>query len=198
MSSLGKVTRSKPASRLEGGVMAKASKLMTCVAICLTAVLLGCGRPYVVTRDLTRSFDVQATCRIGELADALPPDHPASERPTAEDLGKLKAFLRDELQKRPIFARVGLDLPGANYEVSGEVCGYTRGSGLVRFLIGMGAGKANMNVALRVVDLQTNEIVFAGNFSREVASGLESGADVYLRIASDFANALQQQASVPD
>ena len=88
--------------------------------------------------------------------------------------------------------------PDAEYIVEGSVLEFKKGSGLVRFLIGFGAGNAKVTTELRLIKRsqspeEQDEIIFAGNFKRSVSDWTESGDKTFENVAKDFAKALQKR-----
>ena len=82
----------------------------------------------------------------------------------------------------------------AAYEVTGAIMQYTKGSGFLRFMIGLGAGAAKVLTEMKVVEVATGEVVFAGNFEGVVSSWTEGGGDMMFRkVAQDFAKELTEQ-----
>jgi len=75
----------------------------------------------------------------------------------------------------------------------GTVLEYTKGSGVVRYLIGFGAGKAAVTMELKLVSVSTGQVLFSGNFRQQVGSWTESGDECWERIAKEFAKELEKQ-----
>ncbi|MCK4415245.1 MAG: DUF4410 domain-containing protein [Candidatus Eisenbacteria sp.] len=164
---------------------------MTAVVFVLAA-LSGCAQ-YRITQDLTQPIEQPANCSIGEIGDGLPVDMAAEDRPSLENIGKLKNYLREKLGKKKVFASVMASDPNAGYEVVGAVLEYKKGSGCVRYIGLFGAGNAKLTVELRLIDKKSGDVLFAGNFKQKVSSWMESGAKTFERVADDFAKALEKQ-----
>lgn len=158
---------------------------------------VGCSQPYRITHNLETPIDFAVACSIGDIGDELPLDTEADNKPTVEQIEKLRGYLEKELSEEDFFKIVGLTGSGIaashSYEVTGGIVEYKRGSGFVRFLIGFGAGNAKLTARLSLVDLTTNQTVFEGYFKRVVSSGYESGDKTLERIAQDFAKALKKE-----
>jgi hypothetical protein len=171
----------------------KAKGILLCVVIlCGVLVLSGCAT-YKITRKLEKPINREGNCSIGDIKDQLPIDFDEEDKPTLEEVDKLRDHLRIELEKKGIFRAVEMLNPDAEYEVTGGILDYKKGSGAVRFLIGFGAGNAKLTVNLRLEDRNTEEVLFAGNFFREVSDWTESGAKTYERVGKDFAKALEKE-----
>jgi len=168
-------------------------KSKTLVLLLAAATLLsgGCAKRYIVLTPLQQPLVQPSTCVIGTIEDGLPWDMDEADRPTREDINKLKNYLWDELEKKEL-----LDLhdtgPSA-YQVRGTVVSFKKGSGFLRFMFGMGIGSAHLKVNLELVDTKFKDVVFSGNFTSQVSDGLESGAENFRRVAKDFAKALQKE-----
>ena len=132
-------------------------------------------------------------CSIGEIKDELPADFDEDDKPTLEDIDKFRDHLRIELEKKGIFQNVRLINPESEYEVTGSILDFKKGSGFVRFLGLFGAGNARLTVTLRLEDRNTRNILFAGNFRQQVSSYLESGEMIFQRVAQDLAKELEKQ-----
>lgn len=152
-------------------------------------IILSCT-PYVITTELEKPLDSPANCSIGIIADELPEGMDMENRPTLEEVDRLKDMLMERLREREVFSMIE---SGGDYEVRGSILEFNRGSGAVRFLIGFGAGNAKMVTSLELIDQRTEEVIFGGNFDAVVASGLESGDKIYRTIADNFAKALNKQ-----
>jgi hypothetical protein len=165
------------------------------IVLALTVALIqGCAH-YKITQHLSYPLERKAnTCMIGEVTESLPENTEFDKRPPMEDIQQFENYLKEELDEVDIFKRVLVtnDEP-AEYLVTGNILGYSRGSGATRFFIGFGLGNAKITIELKLIDVAADEIVFAGNFNREVSSGLESGMGMYRRVAEDFAKALNKQ-----
>jgi hypothetical protein len=147
----------------------------------------------MVTQSLSARLDRGRACSIGEITENLPADVEAEDKPPLEDVNQFRDYLRLEVTTREIFRYIGDMTDNPDYEVTGNILAYKRGSGAVRFLIGFGLGNAKITVELKLRNTATGEILFAGNFKQSVSSGLESGMDMYRRVAKDFARELSKQ-----
>ncbi len=168
------------------------SKLIAVGVLCAALITCSCAT-YKITRELEKPIDREGNCRIGEIGDELPIDFPEEDKPTLEQIDEFRDCLRIELEKKGIFRAVELYSPEAEYEVVGGILDYKKGSGAARFLIGLGVGNAKLTATLKLQDRNTGKILFAGNFTQEVSSGLETGGMTFDRAASDFAKALDKQ-----
>lgn len=169
--------------------MRSSFKILLAVFVPVLFIILSCT-PYVVTTKLEKPLDTPSNCSIGVIIDELPDGMDIENRPTLEEVDRLKDVLRGCLVEREVFSMID---SGGEYEVRGSILEFRRGSGAVRFLIGFGAGNAKMVTSLELVDLRTEKVVFGGNFDAVVASGFESGDKIYRTIADNFAKALKKQ-----
>jgi len=109
------------------------------------------------------------------------------------DLDEFRSFLKEALEKKNIFLSSYETTGKPNYEITGNILEYKRGSGAVRVLIGFGLGNAKITIEMKLRNIATGEIAFAGNFKQSVSSGYESGLEMYRRVAKDFAKELSNQ-----
>jgi len=159
--------------------------------VCGLLIVCGCAT-YKITHELDRPIDKTAFCEVGEIADELPAGFDEEDKPTFEQIDEFKRHLRNALEEKRIFSSVDLGSLGGEYEVTGGIRDFKKGSGFVRFLGLFGAGNARVMVALRLEDRSTGETLFAGNFRKEVTSYLEKGDVMFERVAKDFAKALEK------
>jgi hypothetical protein len=152
----------------------------------------GCAK-YKITQPLEEVVPRMSGCRIGDITDQLLANFDEEKKPTLEHITKFKIYLKEELEKRDIFRILGSASSEAQYEVSGGILDFKQGSGIVRWLVGFGAGSAKVTVDLRLKDLKSGQVLFAGNFKQTVSSWMESGDKTFQRVASDFAKVLQKQ-----
>lgn len=162
------------------------------VAVPVFLLLSGCAN-YKVTQSLSRPIPAAAECRVGVIVDQLPAEIDPDDRPTEDEIGKLRSQLETELRKVELIQVASAFADSLDYEVTGGILAFRRGSGAVRFFIGFGLGDAEVLAELRLVDLATGESIFAGNFKGKVSSGMESGDQAYQQIARGFANALEDE-----
>jgi hypothetical protein len=165
------------------------SSILVLGVVCL---FISCT-PYVITTPLKVPFDSSQSCAIGAITDELPAEMDIDKKPTLEEISMFKDELDYALHDNGIFQMV--DASGdAEYEVTGGVLVFKRGSGVVRFLIGFGIGNAKLTVALRLIDkADSSKVVFAGNFSAEVADWATKGDQMYKTTARNFAKALKKE-----
>jgi hypothetical protein len=156
-------------------------------------VFIGCSKPYVITRNLDYSIEPQQSCSIGNIVDELPVDFDAEDKPTAENIMQLKIKLEEYLAKKDIYEIIRLDFPDADFEVTGAILDYKKGSGFLRFLFGAWAGAARVTVALDLTDNYTGDIIFSGNFYGTVTQWTESGDMIFNQVALNFAKALKKE-----
>jgi hypothetical protein len=151
----------------------------------------GCAQ-YVITQEIEKPIDRStASCSIGAITDELPVDFDEADKPTLETIDEFKQELYDNLENEEIFLGVRRDLATADYEVTGSILDYKKGSGFLRFMFGF-VGEATITVELRLVNMKSNEIVFSGNFKGSVTGSFESGNDMFKRVSRDFAKALKK------
>lgn len=163
------------------------------LTLLLFGVLIVCGcATYKITHELDRPIDKTAFCEVGEIADELPAGFDEEDKPTFEQIDNFRRHLRNALEEERIFSSVDLGSVGGDYEVTGGIRDFKKGSGFVRFLGLFGAGNARIMAALRLEDRETREVLFAGNFRKEVTSFAEKGDVMFERVAKDFAKALEK------
>jgi hypothetical protein len=170
---------------------AKGMVLFT-VILCGILIVCGCAN-YKITHELEQPIKEKMFCYVGEIKDELSADFDEEDKPTFEQIDKFRRYLRNALEEKLIFSAVELRNPEAEYEVTGGIRDFKKGSGFVRFLGLFGAGNAKVMAALRLEDRNTSEILFAGNFRAEVSSYLEEGDIMFERVAKDFAKELSKQ-----
>lgn len=164
--------------------------------LCLLIVtaVVSCSPNYAILQDFETPPSSDETVCIGQIEDALSADVDVKDRPSAETIEKFRTVLADQLKRDEIFTV----LPNAtdpdcdaNYEVTGKILKYNKGSGVARFLIGFGAGSSYLTVNLSIIDKSNNQQIFSGNFKAAVSSWLESGDTALRNVAKDFAKAIK-------
>jgi len=171
-------------------------KLKTCLvllAILSGIILFSACAHYKVTKNLEQPVEDIAVCNIGEIRDELPVGFEEEDKPTLEHIEKFRSYLKTELEKEGVFKSILIMNPESPYEVTGSVLDFKKGSGVVRFFVGFGAGNAKLTASLKLIDKNTGEILFAGNFKQTVGSYMESGDKMFQRVAHDFAKELKKQ-----
>ncbi len=163
------------------------------IVVLLIFCFVGCGKQYVVTQNVDEFISNVSICSVGGFTDDLPSDFPAENKPTMEEIEKFRDIIVEELGKVEIFRYVEINSISSQYEVSGSILDFKKGSGFLRFLIGFGVGSAKLTVAMDLTDKKTNRIIFSGNFSRTISDWTTSGDDKYKYIARDFAKELKKQ-----
>ena len=171
--------------------MKRGTYVLLTVIICCMLMICGCAT-YKITHELDRPIDETGFCQVGEIADELPAGFEEEDKPTFEQVDEFKRHLRNALEEKRIFSTVDLGSLGGDYEVTGGIRDFKKGSGFVRFLGLFGAGNARVMAALRLEDRETGEVLFAGNFRKEVTSYMEKGDVMFERVAKDFAKALEK------
>ncbi|MEW5922923.1 MAG: DUF4410 domain-containing protein [Candidatus Zixiibacteriota bacterium] len=173
--------------------MSKSSSILLGIFALAVLALGGCTKPYIITEELAGPLTPDASCSIGAITDELPSDFDLEDKPTIETIETFKSHLYNELEDQKIFSVMREGLANAKYEVTGNILDYKKGSGFIRFLVGFGAGSAQVVVSLKLVDLDTQETVFGGNFTGAVSSWAEGGEVMFKRVAKDFAKQLKKQ-----
>jgi hypothetical protein len=163
------------------------------IALLCVAACFGCSKNYVIIQPLEEPFELGKSCVIGEIEDQLPLDTELEDRPTAEHIQKLKGYIVSELTKRVALAFHFNGGSEPRYLIRGAVLDFKKGSGALRFFIGLGAGSAKFTCNLELVDTQSDAVLFSGNFSESVSSYTESGDKTMERIAKNFAKALEKE-----
>jgi PBP1b-binding outer membrane lipoprotein LpoB len=166
-------------------------KLLVAILLC-PFLLSGCAQ-YVITQELEQPIPNTAACAIGNVTDELPLDMDEADKPTSEDIEKLKGYLVEEINKKEIFSSISAAYGSQQFEIRGGILEFKRGSGFVRFLGLFGAGNAYITVSLNLVDLSTGQIVFGGNFKGQVSSYMEAGQKMYQNVSKNFASALKKR-----
>lgn len=167
--------------------------LLVLLAVAVVLFTCGCAKQYVITTDLGEPLESPARFRIGSVTDQLPSTVEAKDKPSAEDIEKFRGYLLEELGSSLKFGMETVTGGDAEYEVTGGIMQYTKGSGFLRFLIGFGAGSAKVLTQLKVVEVDTGDVVFAGNFEGDVTSWMEGGDLMFRRVAQNFAKELKRQ-----
>ncbi len=158
----------------------------------LIAIIAGCA-PYVITHDLEVMITNNQSCLIGQITDELPSDMAEKNKPTLENIEYLKMKLQKELDRIKVFSQVVADIGETNYEITGSILEYKKGNGFVRFISFGLAGGGKITIELKLINKDTDEVMFAGNYSRVVASYIESRNAMFSYVARDFANSLKKQ-----
>jgi hypothetical protein len=166
---------------------------VSALALGVLILLSGCAKKYVVTTELITPIAPPIGCTTGAIVDELPASMAEGQKPTAEDVAKLKRYIEEEVAQKGLARFLPPGDPNVAYEVSGSFLEFKRGSGIVRFFIGFGLGSANATIGLRLVDTRSGAVLFAGNFTGNVSSWAEGGDTMFRRIAGDFAKELAKQ-----
>lgn len=174
--------------------MSRYSKITIALLLVTVLLMAGCVKRYVVTTHLTQPLEESANTRIGTFSDDLPIDMKAEDKPSMEDIAKFKNYIIEEINDKGLLI-ADLDVTKPRYEVVGSIFEFKKGSGALRFFIGFGAGKAKLVAELKLVDMTTGKVLFAGNFKSETSSWSESGEKIFRQIAQDFAKELEKQQS---
>jgi hypothetical protein len=163
------------------------------LAILCGIILFSACAQYKITKGLEQPINDTVSCNIGEIMDELPVGFEEEDKPTLEHIEKFRSYLKEEVEKEGIFKSILIMNPEASYEVTGSILDFKKGSGAVRFIGLFGAGNAKLTTSLKLIDKNTGEILFAGNFKQTVSSWLESGDNIFQKIAHDFAKELKKQ-----
>jgi hypothetical protein len=158
----------------------------------------GCTKSYLITQELERPLNQSEICTIGQIVDHLPSDFDEGNKPSNEQINTFREHLAKQLREKEVFSGVDSYSDDAEYVVTGSVLDYKKGSGLVRFLIGFGAGNAKVTTELKLIRKAKNpdeedEVIFAGNFNQVVSHWAESGDKTFEKIARDFAKLLDKR-----
>ena len=170
----------------------KSFKTYGLILIAALFLFSGCTKRYVVTAHLKVPVVTQTVCAMGAFSDNLPLNTKEEDKPSMEDINKLKMIIVNEINERDIFI-TSEDPLNPKYEIRGAILEFKKGSGTLRFLIGFGAGNAKLVTSINLVEVATGDIVFGGNFTSIVSDGLESGAKIFQQTAEDFAKELEKQ-----
>jgi len=165
------------------------------VFILLSLFLIsGCAKPYRITHDLESRFEPGKTCVIGNIIDEFPVGVAEDQKPTVEEVAKFRDYLAEEVQKSEILTLCEKSTEFADYRIQAAILWYVRGSGAERALIGhFGVGYATCLVRLKLVDNDSGNTVFAGNFRAVVDHPFVSGNTVFRDVSKDFCKQLEQR-----
>ncbi len=167
-------------------------KLLVLTLVGSLALLGGCTKHYTITCDLTQYFTPDKTCTIGAIVDELPVDTKEGKKPTAEDIAKFKNYLFEEITSRDIITLLRSNADSSDYEIRGSILEYKKGSGVVRAVFGS-PGNAECVVDLRLVEAETGQTIFGGNFTATVSDWAVSGDKIFKQISADFTRQLEEQ-----
>ena len=154
--------------------------------------LSSCTKRYIITTEMEKPIDIGTTCSIGQIADELPIGIEEEDKPSLEDVEKLKSFIVEELNKKDaLIAHIAKH--NTRYEINGSILEFKKGSGALRFFIGFGAGSARLVTHLQLIDKNSGNVIFAGNFTSTVSDGLVDGEKIFRQTAKDFTSQLFKQ-----
>jgi Domain of unknown function (DUF4410) len=161
----------------------------------ISILSVGCTTPYKITSPLEQPLSEPTTISVGTIQDELPPDTPDKKKPTQENIEKFRSDLQRFLVKEKIvMGESSSESSTPLYEVRGSILSHKKGSGALRFFIGFGAGSAKLTTHLELVELSSNTVVFAGNFTGAVTDWMETGNKMWEQVAKNFVKALKKQA----
>ncbi len=150
---------------------------------------LGCSM-HKITTPLTQSLHQNAGWRIGEIRDALPTDIDPEDRPNTSNIHVIKLHLQTALEYRYLFKALGSS-DVDRLEVTGSLLEFNKGNSfLLYFLGGILGGSPTITMELELVNRETGEVLFSGNFKQKTSDYRESLNVCYARLAVDFASAL--------
>lgn len=152
-------------------------------------IAAGCSN-YKITHPLDQPLRAQNDLVIGSIDDQLPL---GKDRPSLEDINKLKVHLTKELEKENLFHVYDQGGQQSNYEIQGALTAYKKGSGVARAFLPFGIGNAKVTLNLELVDKANGVSVFSGEYRGSVSSYAESGEEMLKRVAKDFAKSLRKQ-----
>jgi hypothetical protein len=174
-----------------GKIMKIKGMVLFTVILCGILIVCGCAN-YKITHELEQPIKEKTFCYVGEIKDELPADFDEEDKPTFEQIYKFKRYLKNALEEKLIFSAIELGNPETEYEVTGGIRDFKKGSGLIRSPeFGMGIQK--VMAALRLQDRKTGEILFAGNFKQVVSSQERKSDIMFEQVAKDFSRALEKQ-----
>ena len=174
--------------------MRKSRGFIALLALVVVLGTSGCAKQFAITTNLVEPLQSPARFLVGAITDELPSTVEAKDKPSAEDIGKFRRYLIEELNDFAPSIQV-VQAGDAAYEVTGGIMQYKKGSGFLRFMIGMGAGAAKVLTQLKVVEVATGDVVFAGNFEGTVSSWTEGGDMMFRKVARNFAGELNAQGA---
>jgi hypothetical protein len=168
-------------------------RTMAMIALAACLALAGCTPRFVITQELEGPLQSPGQVRIGSVTDLLPADIAEQDRPSLEDIEKFKKYLCKEIENRDHMDLLVAEGENADYEIRGRLLEYKKGSGFLRFVVGLGAGSARVLVELKLVNTVDDATLFCGNFEGQVNDGLDSGDRMFKLVAKDFTLELEKQ-----
>jgi hypothetical protein len=163
------------------------------LVLCLIILMTGCTKRYLITDELSDPLIDEPACSIGPVTDELPIGFDEADKPAVETIDRFKDYIYEELAKREIFSALHRGSGMGDYEVTGGILDYKKGSGFLRFMFGAWAGGAKVTVSLRLVNTRTNKTEFGGDFTGSVTHWAEKGEQMFKQVAVDFAKQLEKQ-----
>lgn len=167
----------------------------------LVISLGSCAKRWTTTNPMEKPLPQPLYCRIGAISDSLPAGFPEDKKPKAEDIEKLRSDLREQLNQGGWLNVPELqDTSSTDFVIVGAITYYQKGNAFLRAVPGllpgfMGTGAAKLGCTLRLININTQEVVFGGKFAGAVYDFQVSGDATYDQAAIDFAKALDKQMS---
>lgn len=155
------------------------------VGLAVLAAGAGCSRQLVITQPFNVASEAPLILNVAPIGLALPLDTRESAKPRPEELLRLQQLIHAELMRASLTTAPDDRGRSVTYEVQGSIVAFKRGNGLVRFFGAFGLGTARTIAHLRIVELSTGQVVFAGNFVGVVA-GWSFGERALHQIARMF------------
>ena len=165
---------------------------LAALILCILVFTSGCAT-YMVTHELERPIS-PGTCKVVAIQSALPATQDEEDLPREQEISKLLTTLEDAVRKTGLFTAVEPFLDTSTYVVKATIITFKRGSGAVRALIGFGVGNAKITVEIKLIERNSDAVLFSGNFSQEISDWTEAGDKMYGKIARDFGMALKKRA----
>jgi hypothetical protein len=175
--------------------MNRYTNLLIMVTLIGTFALVGCGKPYVITTAEERDFAIVNNIRMGDITADFPSDFDLGKMPSKEDIIRFQHLIMAELSEYERFNTLLNTSDSADFVITGSILDYSKGSKTAQFLIGFGAGAAKITTALRLVDVRTGKVVFAGNFTGKIADWTKENKEVFTKAAKNFAKALNKHVT---
>jgi len=160
----------------------------------LVLLVAGCATPYTIVHDLDTPVGKTASFAVTSIADNLRVDIDPADRPTQEQMDRLRSEIAaaiedlDEIQWSATESAMAAD-----YEIRGRLVDFAPGNGLLRFLVGFGAGSARITIVLELYSAWDDRVIFTGRYEDYVVSWAEGGDAMYARIAKAFAQHIEDQ-----
>lgn len=109
-----------------------------------------------------------------------------------ETVTDLRAAIIEAIQKKKIYEQIGpeLDVEEGTLVINCKIIELDNGSKFLRWLLGMGAGKAYLETACQFSDKKTGRVIASGTFTGEIRGGFFGGSADQEKMAKYVAEAV--------